>query len=107
MQVVWTLTDPDTSCRPSPGAGVVPTSSSWAALGRVSGFLSSAVFRKSLNSKDLKTQFLASSSEEEKASNTTGVCSIPLQVMSWLAPGHNYRFASSMGKLVLSYSDYL
>lgn len=53
-------------CRPIPGPVLVPTSSSWAALGRVSGFLSSAVFRKSLNSRDLQTQSLPEAQNRER-----------------------------------------
>lgn len=80
---------------------LVPTSSSWAALGRVSGFLSSAVFRKSLNSRDLQT-VIENSSEEGKTSNTTADSSIA-QVLSLFPSGYNLCFTPSMGSPVLSF----
>lgn len=48
----------------SPERGDPLTSRSCAALGRVSGFLSRAVFRKSRNSTDLRGQVAAVSSEQ-------------------------------------------
>lgn len=80
---------------------LVPTSSSWAALGRVSGFLSSAVFRKSLNSRDLQT-IIESSSEEGKTSNTTGDSSIA-QVLSLFPFGHRLCFTPRTGSPALSF----
>lgn len=93
-------------CRPTPGPVQLPTSSSWAALGRVSGFLSSAVFRKSLNSRDLQTQSLREAQKREMPQMPQGLLNL-MEVLFLFASDHNPHFAPSMGSTVLNYSDYL